>query len=936
MSNTANNLSPNTVRVIQEEFTRSAERLRQLGIELPSLPAPNFGAQGAPASGQNSSSAQGISSASVPVSVPAQHHPHAASSVQLHPYPPSFPSIAAPPPLPIFSVPHSHSSPYTPNQPITSSGTPSALPAPIVSSTAPIPAAFRGIPPGGFPTTTVNARRTSSSGVVRNASNLRRSRAQPYESLSISPSVTRSGISGNNIDSLEIVLLPSDVEVRMSMVEASQLHDQSNLARREYTQTRILHEALAPTLHERLQNFSRIIHFSALPLTTLIHDLLPLVQTELSQRGFRFYAPYDSAAPSFSLLQLRSSGRVISTFNLPSRRLTNYWPARNETLEHIFYEAAGFRPVGFSQKLDGTHILRLVPTIDHLGGPLPAEVLTSLGGTVSPPVSVHFCSGLHLYRGLALDKPNLLHILGGNLIAMQDAALCDTCHVQYAVQGPLISSSTVGDNDNLDETESVSTIEIRSDQDDDHPIVYYTTVLAISDFGAHMRTLMSDSAGPDGFTLSAPTQDDLISKLKAEIISCYNDDPNLIFLDKFVKNELSFMIENSLNTQGSGVVREVIFQLSELLFPRAPENTQLRTSYGDRLIFFPKVYLEGIPASREHKELAFVRGVVTTLSIVHLSRLPRRLCILSMLLHLTYGEHELISDTILAKHHPMLASVLEEFKASGSFTAIQSIAIPYLDMDAATAGPMITSEEARAVFSQKLLLACIQGPTLVGMNDEERAFRAGLNLQCSNGFRFSELCKHYSGGWEALLDSLNTSQIQTYEDLLPVLRVVEPRRALGLLRQHSEFRGSNFKSLIEGFLQRTGWPLHSANDDPLGLTTLSSNIGYQDLSAHLEHPGFRSQLFYRCATASDSLLSGQRIQVTITDVPLGYSMGELSHNASDSGIRFQTCFGCLSIHSSVILDIIYNNPLGERLARFDNWMLATIMISLEASMGGTM
>jgi hypothetical protein len=32
---------------------------------------------------------------------------------------------------------------------------------------------------------------------------------------------------------------------------------------------------------------------------------------------------------------------------------------------------------------------------------------------------------------------------------MQDAALHDICHVQHAVQGPLISSSTVGDNGDL-------------------------------------------------------------------------------------------------------------------------------------------------------------------------------------------------------------------------------------------------------------------------------------------------------------------------------------------------------------------------------------------------------------------------------------------------------------------------------------------------------
>jgi hypothetical protein len=161
------------------------------------------------------------------------------------------------------------------------------------------------------------------------------------------------------------------------------------------------------------------------------------------------------------------------------------------------------------------------------------------------------------------------------------------------------------------------------------------------------------------------------------------------------------------------VVREVIFQLSELLFPKAPENEKLRTSYGNRLIFFPKVYLEGIPTSKEHKELAFVRGVITALSIVHLSRLPRQLCILSVLLHLNYGKHEVITDSILTEHHQDLAFALDQFKASGSFTAIQSIAIPYLDIDvsafvfiwsgqtvillplkAVTARPMIATEEA--------------------------------------------------------------------------------------------------------------------------------------------------------------------------------------------------------------------------------------------------
>jgi hypothetical protein len=122
----------------------------------------------------------------------------------------------------------------------------------------------------------------------------------------------------------------------------------------------------------------------------------------------------------------------------------------------------------------------------------------------------------------------------------------------------------------------------------------------------------------------------------------------------------------------------------------------------------------------------------------------------------------------------------------------------------------------------------------------------------------SKLCEAYADGLEGLFKSLNASSIESFEDLVPILSFVEPQRALVLLRQHSEFQASSFGSLIEGFLQRTGWPLGT---DPLGLASLSSGLGYDNLSVHLDNPGFRSQLLYRCATASDSLLSGQQIQV---------------------------------------------------------------------------
>jgi hypothetical protein len=195
---------------------------------------------------------------------------------------------------------------------------------------------------------------------------------------------------------------------------------------------------------------------------------------------------------------------------------------------------------------------------------------------------------------------------------------------------------------------------------------------------------------------------------------------------------------------------------------------------------------------------------------------------------------------------------------------------------------MVRTYENRVIFARKLLVTCVRGRINWEGNMEERAFRTGLNLPCLNGFRFSkvnfqlffivkaadstilQLCSEYDGGWEGFLMSLNASSIQSFEDLQPVLTVNQPWRALRHLHSIEGFQESSFNSLIIGFLQRTGWPLGDPNEDPLGLRELSSWIGYLDLSSHLAHPGFRSQLLYRCATASDSLLGGQNIIVSST------------------------------------------------------------------------
>jgi len=144
------------------------------------------------------------------------------------------------------------------------------------------------------------------------------------------------------------------------MLEAEDYHSLNSrpTLQPEFYWTCVLHRAQANRLQERLQAFHCIIWFSSLTLSLPVHDLLAQVQDLLTSRGFHFLTAYDSGNPSFSLLQIRSGGRVLTSFGLTCRRVVEYFPNQNMTLEQLFYEAEGFKsPAWFPKNMDGTHIL---------------------------------------------------------------------------------------------------------------------------------------------------------------------------------------------------------------------------------------------------------------------------------------------------------------------------------------------------------------------------------------------------------------------------------------------------------------------------------------------------------------------------------------------------------------------------------------------------
>ena len=219
------NLSPNTVRTLQQEFQWSLALLCQLGVKLPPLAAPNFG-------GNSDLGAEHVlhpvpttlahhSSASTPVATPlgiSSPAPQLQQPIALPLTQLNFPSILAPPPLSAFTPLHPQPSSALANpaqhQIVTGSfGTLPTGPSPTASLTAPVPAAFRrGIPSGGYPTTSVNTWRASSSSVVWNAPNSQwQNHSQPYEVLNTTPPISCLGISGSHINLLEVLLFPSKV-----------------------------------------------------------------------------------------------------------------------------------------------------------------------------------------------------------------------------------------------------------------------------------------------------------------------------------------------------------------------------------------------------------------------------------------------------------------------------------------------------------------------------------------------------------------------------------------------------------------------------------------------------------------------------------------------------------------------------------------------------
>ena len=91
--------------------------------------------------------------------------------------------------------------------------------------------------------------------------------------------------------------------------------------------------------------------------------------------------------------------------------------------------------------------------------------------------------------------------------------------------------------------------------------------------------------------------------------------------------------------------------------------------------------MPNIQADEDLVRLAFLWGAVISLCIMHLSRIPRQLCILSVLYHLTGGDIDGLTGEIVARHHPALGHAIQKYIAENDFDAVAPICYSYMLID---------------------------------------------------------------------------------------------------------------------------------------------------------------------------------------------------------------------------------------------------------------
>lgn len=299
-----------------------------------------------------------------------------------------------------------------------------------------------------------------------------------------------------------------------------------------------------------------------------------------------------------------------------------------------------------------------------------------------------------------------------------------------------------------------------------------------------------------------------------------------------------------------------------------------------------------------------------------------------------YDMRELTVDRV-AIYHPDLQRTLRTFLEIGhagniaEYTDIVTLLASLCDQQAASLATR--DHQSHQAIAALLLYNAIMGPEPPS-HPEISCWTRGLRMACTNGFSLAQVIHSFDGGPIAFLESLYKTQVESFDDLEPLLHFGNPPSALvaGLT---ANFPNDTPESLFRGFLSRTGIPCPRLFDELR--VSLNGTVPLDEDT--IASPSFRPRMFLRAITGLDRLQVGMHRMLVcfVGEDNLGYAdTPVLRQSMARQGIiSFSTCARHALIpaeHFSTIASTSFDESAEPATFydAIDHWLLMAILTSI--------
>ncbi|KAH9912381.1 uncharacterized protein B0H18DRAFT_1127247 [Fomitopsis serialis] len=388
---------------------------------------------------------------------------------------------------------------------------------------------------------------------------------------------------------------------------------------------------------------------------------------------------------------------------------------------------------------------------------------------------------------------------------------------------------------------------------------------------------------------------------------------------------------------GDGLERQTMMVLLAEFSRCLPSYFMTRLGENSNVLACPPRALS--PAQKE--ELGAL-GAIVGLCLVNGMAIPKIAG--EWLIYLLNGcNFEAITREVTQAFHPRLAAEiiqLDSIGTTGDLTPFEEDFVIYLGKH--TALYTIRDEETHAAFAPMLLYKALLGDDTVAEHTDTRAFRAGFELPCHNGFTLSKAAQAFAGGPAALVMAACSTRIGSYESLKPYLDIIVKHTVPLPLKTIAFDDGrASLGDVVRGFLQRTGIPCAASFERKRAAGTFTSDLVSLE---EIDSPSFRPRMLAIAATGSDSIVGSEKIKITFvgnSDEAYACPVASRAFCEKEGIVSWQTCFKEGVVPTAYLAQLVHEvydpNSVDKPtslLNAIDSWLLEELLSAITSPHGG--